>query len=117
MIDHLEDAINYLTKPMYTEGQIYRTPEGYLKYSDGTLEECEAPAVEDHDAVNHPSHYRTGKYECIDVIEDWNLSFHEANAVKYICRAEHKGKEIEDLKKARWYLDRAIALREKEMEG
>lgn len=69
------------------------------------------------DPVNFPSHYRNGKFECIDVIEDWGLNFHLANAVKYICRAEHKGKEIEDLKKARWYLDRYISKLEKEMEG
>lgn len=59
-------------------------------------------------AVDHPSHYNTGKIEVIDAIEDWNLSFHLGNVVKYIARAEHKGKTVEDLKKARWYLDRAI---------
>jgi hypothetical protein len=60
------------------------------------------------DAVNHPSHYTTGKIEVIDFIEDQKLGFHEANAVKYIARAKHKGRELEDLQKARWYLDRKI---------
>ena len=60
------------------------------------------------DAVNHPSHYNTGSIEVIDAIEDWGLGFALGNAAKYIARAAHKGKMIEDLKKARWYLDREI---------
>jgi hypothetical protein len=60
------------------------------------------------DPVNHPSHYTFGQIEVIEVIEDWNLDYHRGNAVKYIARAPHKGNELEDLQKARWYLDRAI---------
>lgn len=65
-----------------------------------------------NDIVNHPSHYTQGKYETIDVIEDWQLEYHEANAIKYISRAKYKGKRVEDLKKARWYIDRKIKLLE-----
>ena len=63
-----------------------------------------------NDPVNHPSHYTDGKIEVIDFIEDKNLSFHLGNVVKYIARAGKKDttKTIEDLKKARWYLDRYI---------
>lgn len=62
------------------------------------------------DPVNHPSHYTDGKIEVIDFIEDKNLSFHRGNAIKYIARAGKKdqSKEIEDLKKAAWYIDREI---------
>lgn len=60
------------------------------------------------ESVNHPKHYNFGSIEVIDVLEDWQLGFHEANAVKYIARAKHKGNELEDLRKARWYLDRRI---------
>lgn len=62
------------------------------------------------DNVNHPNHYNMGKVEAIDVIEDWNLGFCLGNTVKYIARAGHKdpNAKIEDLKKARWYLDRYI---------
>jgi hypothetical protein len=60
------------------------------------------------DAVNHPAHYTQGKIEVIDALEDWKLGFHEGNVVKYVARAKHKGRELEDLKKARWYLDRRI---------
>lgn len=67
------------------------------------------------DAINHPSHYTSGKYETIKVIEDWKLSYHLGNTVKYISRAGHKDptKTVEDLKKARWYLNRYIKLLEK----
>jgi len=61
-------------------------------------------------AVDHPSHYNQGKIEVIDFIEDQNLGFHEGSAVKYICRYPHKGRPIEDLEKAVWYLQRLIAL-------
>lgn len=65
--------------------------------------------------VNHPAHYNMGgakmadgtaQYEAIKVIEDWQLGFKLGNALKYILRAPHKGSELEDLKKARWYLER-----------
>lgn len=61
--------------------------------------------------VNHPSHYGgpESPYEAIKVIEAWGLGFALGNAVKYICRAGRKTRRpIEDLKKARWYLDREI---------
>jgi len=63
------------------------------------------------DSVSHPSHYNSGKFEAIDVIEDWDLGFNLGNTVKYISRAGKKDpdKHLEDLKKARWYLEREIA--------
>ena len=69
----------------------------------------------DNDPVNHPSHYTAGRFETIEVIEDWGLDFCLGNAVKYISRAGKKdpSKEIEDLKKAVWYIERRI----KQLEG
>lgn len=63
-----------------------------------------------NDAVNHPAHYTDGKIEVIAFIEDKGLNFHRGNAVKYISRAGKKdpAKEVEDLKKALWYIDREI---------
>lgn len=58
--------------------------------------------------VDHPRHYCQGKFEVIDVIEDWKLDYHLGNAIKYIARCEHKGDLITDLKKAIWYLRRRI---------
>ena len=59
--------------------------------------------------VEHPSHYNQGRYETIDVIEDWALDFHCGNAIKYISRHKHKGQPIRDIKKAIWYLNRYLA--------
>ena len=63
-----------------------------------------------NDAVNHPAHYTDGKIEVIDFIEDKGLNFHLGNSVKYISRAGKKdpSKTIEDLEKAKWYLQRHI---------
>lgn len=60
------------------------------------------------DMVNHPPHYECLKPEPIDVIESWDLPFHEAQVLKYTVRWKGKG-GVEDLKKARFYLDRLIA--------
>lgn len=65
------------------------------------------------DSINHPDHYTAGKFEPIDVIEDWDLGFHLGSVLKYIARAKHKGHELEDLKKSVWYLSREITRLEK----
>ena len=66
----------------------------------------------DSDNVNNPSHYGgvNNPYETIKVIEAWKLDFCLGNAVKYISRAGKKdpAKEVEDLKKAKWYIERRI---------
>jgi len=69
-----------------------------------------ADIVETHhtDMVNHPPHYKHGGIETIDFIEAKELGYHLGNVVKYITRADHKGNKLEDLKKAQWYLSRAI---------
>ena len=64
--------------------------------------------------VDHPTHYNQGKIEVIDAIEDWGLGFNDGNVVKYVSRSRHKGKPLEDLKKAKWYLEREIKRIEKE---
>ncbi len=67
---------------------------------------------EQTEMVNHPSHYggESNPYEAIKVIDAWDLGFCLGNTVKYISRAGKKGtdKELQDLKKALWYLDRKI---------
>ena len=60
------------------------------------------------DIIEKPQHYNMGKYEAIDVIEDWQLNFNLGNTVKYISRAVHKDDIMQDLKKALWYLEREI---------
>jgi hypothetical protein len=61
------------------------------------------------DAVTRPSHYAALRPEPITVIEGWNLGYRLGNVLKYIARHRSKGALIQDLKKARWYLDREIA--------
>lgn len=69
------------------------------------------PARPEPNTVDHPAHYNHGKIETITVIEDWNLGFNLGNCVKYLARADHKGKPVEDLEKALWYLQRELARR------
>jgi hypothetical protein len=61
-----------------------------------------------NDPVEHPAHYKVGGIETIDFIEAKNLGYNLGNVVKYITRADHKGNKLEDLRKAQWYLTRAI---------
>ena len=61
------------------------------------------------DPVNHPTHYTTGGIETIDFIEAKKLGYNLGNVVKYITRSGLKGNQLEDLRKAQWYLSREIA--------
>lgn len=76
--------------------------------NDDAFVEWEKEQYMQNDVVNSPQHYTHGKFEVIDVIEDWDLNFRLANAVKYIARHKHKGKPLEDLQKALWYLQREV---------
>lgn len=58
------------------------------------------------DPIN-PPYYRTG-IECIDYIESHQMDFFQGNAIKYLTRFRMKGKPIDDLEKAKWYIERLI---------
>lgn len=64
--------------------------------------------VDEGGNINSPPHYNShpAGIECIEVAEHYN--FNIGNVIKYVWRAAHKGAKLEDLKKARWYLDREI---------
>ena len=68
--------------------------------------------MKENDSVNHPAHYTShpSGVECIQITR-W-MNFNLGNAIKYIWRAGNKGNALEDLKKARWYLDDEIKRRE-----
>lgn len=70
------------------------------------------------DPINYPAHYTFGAVEVIDAIEAWGLNFARGAVVKYVARAGRKdpAKEIEDLRKAKWYIEREINRLEKERE-
>jgi len=70
---------------------------------------------EEEDAVNSPDHYNTGNIECIDAIEESMSSvafkgYLKGNCMKYLWRYDYKGKQVEDLEKAGWYLRRLTAV-------
>jgi len=66
-------------------------------------------AVYADDKVNSPSHYKVGGIETIDFIEAKQLDYHLGNVIKYISRADYKDEKLDNLKKAQWYLNRAVA--------
>ena len=65
---------------------------------------------ENKDMVNNPPHYNKGSIEIIDFIQDWNLDFITGNIIKYVTRSPYKNKPLEDLEKAKFYLDRLIEI-------
>jgi hypothetical protein len=66
------------------------------------------PVSHTEDNVNSPAHYKAGGIETIDFIEAKELGYNLGNVIKYVSRADHKGKKLEDLKKAQWYLNREV---------
>lgn len=72
------------------------------------LDEDKAKAKARADMVNSPSHYTAGGIEVYDYIAAKGLSYELGNVVKYVSRADYKGNKLQDLQKARWYLDAAI---------
>lgn len=71
------------------------------------------PVEAEFDPVDRPSHYTEGReIEPIDVIDDWDLDFYEGQVLKYIARRKKKGRQLEDTKKAKFYMDRLVAIEE-----
>lgn len=106
----IKDSIVNLTKEY--------APNSYQEILDSFYESHDKNVEDEKDChVNHPNHYggSDNPYEVIKVLENWDLDFHLGNVVKYVSRAgkKDKSKEIEDLKKAMWYLQRKIELLEK----
>ena len=105
----------HLAKRMGVPLEVYARnslPNGKLKTRMQSTINREPPTITMEepktDPVNHPPHYKTGGIETIDFIEAKELGYHLGNVIKYVSRAKHKGNELEDLKKAQWYLERAI---------
>ena len=88
------------------------------KWEDESLEEIIARQDEE-DMVGAPKHYNTGNIECIDAIEESMSSvafkgYLKGNCMKYLWRYDYKGKQVEDLEKAGWYLNRLTDMVEEE---
>ena len=102
MAETLQDAFDF--KQMNSNDYLYNL-DPYM--TDILLDHKQM--MGEYDEVSCPKHYTEGrKFEPIDVIEDWNLSFHLGNALKYISRAGKKGNYITDIQKAIFYLERDL---------
>lgn len=86
---------------------------GYFSYSPPRMD---LVMTKHFDPVTFPKHYVNRKYEPLKVIEDWELGFHLGNVLKYLARADLKGKPIEDLEKAEFYLCREINKRKESVQ-
>jgi|TARA_R110000851_G_scaffold311309_1_gene471432 hypothetical protein len=78
--------------------------EGYVEAADQRVVE---------DKVNRPNHYNINwkgeqTIETYTYIRSWKMDYPESNIIKYVTRHPYKGKSLQDLKKARWYLDKLI---------
>lgn len=96
----------YSKVPKKKEVAVEPVEQTIIEKVEPEVKTVELPKQED--VINHPSHYTRGKIEVIDFIEDQQLPYHLGNVIKYVARAGYKGDKLEDLKKARWYLDRYI---------
>ena len=108
----------------YTEGKIYISErdkcitdnKDYVSHYWNNKSEQYFIKLSEKEMVNHPSHYKNGKYEAIDIMidvfgKDKVVNFCELNAFKYLWRANNKGTDIQDKKKAIWYLNKYIELK------
>lgn len=106
-------AVQANANAIAAETTAYDEPEETPTSAETALDEAQ-----NEDTINHPSHYTKGRYEVIDIIEqavqDWSgvLAVCIGNVIKYVMRAPYKGSRLENLKKARWYLDKAISILE-----
>ena len=80
-----------------------------MEQATGVFDATPAIITTQSDMVNHPPHYTVGGVETIDFIEAKGLNYHLGQVIKYVSRAGKKGDALQDLQKARWYLNREIA--------
>lgn len=120
IIDLLKEIIEEIDFRMPTTARDWKKKMGEI---DERIEKA-ANAIDDleeDDIVNHPGHYETGKFECIEVMQealgtDAVKNFCVCNAFKYLYR--HKRKNgLEDIKKAKWYIDKLLELSKEESNG
>lgn len=109
--------------PLYAQlssSWLGRQPSGSPTSPPATEESTGKHAVAEPDMVNHPPHYKCPNpkydFQVIQIMEAWYLDrdHYLANAIKYLLRAPFKGRPVQDVGKARWYLDRWLQLREEE---
>lgn len=117
-LDKMDEFIGSIGKIIHIEhpGEGVNTPltnrmclafdnNNYYWFDEQCLEKVE---TEEADMVNHPPHYNYGNgMEVIDVIDAFDCNYEQGNIIKYVLRYKHKN-GVEDLKKAKWYLEHLI---------
>lgn len=108
VIAHTDGFVNV----EYSSGQVAFHPYEEVEHVAPRIIFAGEDGIGQPDPVNHPSHYTShpSGVECIQVTE--HMGFNLGNVVKYVWRSDLKGDAIEDLRKARFYLDREIEKRE-----
>lgn len=114
MEDFMGDAQSRETKAQRIEEREMATSDNIERVKAKVAERDAPVKTKPIEAVHHPPHYggKDNPYEAIKVIEAWKLGFNLGNTVKYIARAGQKfpSRELEDLEKAAWYLNRQIQI-------
>ncbi len=105
----------YFSEKLFELHDCDYTPEGWV--AGRTATEAASVGAASVDMVNHPPHYTAhpSGVECIQITE--HMGFCIGNAIKYLWRADEKGSAIEDLEKAKWYVEREIEKRKREQNG
>lgn len=97
----------------FFEWSFQKTADKINKRSKVKMKEVKMPFKKKHDPVSRPAHYNNGKVECIEYIKQQLgsefPSYLEGSAIKYIHRHRMKDANIQDLQKAKWYIDKLIA--------
>lgn len=113
-IEYLLNNFDEIESTDKTYGNLSYSFKTFVKKKNcNTVSNAYSDPVFGHDAVKNPSHYTGKKYEVISFIEDRGLGYCLGNVAKYICRAGKKypgdsQKELQDLNKAKWYLERRL---------
>lgn len=110
-------AVNMPALDTYEHGQIHRAkyePEPIKRAAESMAKLAKAVKNYNSDMIHHQAHYCYSKYEPKDVIREWGLNFNLGSAVKYIARAGRKDDILQELKKAKQFLEFEIEAIEKE---
>lgn len=115
--DSMEEYIG-ITGKIISENEFYVTVKfDEVKFAYPIQEALDYILKEEpKELVNHPEHYggADNPYEAIKVIEAWRLNFNLGSVLKYIARCGKKDEELQELKKARWFIEREIKRMERE---
>ena len=115
LADFIKEETGYDIHGAFTDFGSCEKQNKINKVNEVNKEQIENPnCYAEDERVNHPEHYTKGGIEVHDFISAWRMNFDAGNVIKYVTRAPYKNNKLEDLKKARWYLNKLIEEAEKE---